>query len=272
MAGEPIEGVDVKLGKKSSGGCNAVVKTGEGGTFRFTDLPSGMYELTVPASLPNRSDVGGEGTISGNVLRGGDGEGGGKRIFRLSNVRANSTDVKAGIPIKPLLAASPLTAPPPLQRMKTSEHSGRPGLRAHRLGSTTTPAASASASSPMRIGIFNFTAAPGRYKLTIAGLPPQSSPSAPTVIAGGNVRRGSDGGMILFDRRGNTVAAAKAGDVQQGINSKENNKEPIGNFGVAWGLVRAWVLVPAWNLVPAWVLVATMGGAMGLVVPWVAPA
>jgi len=93
MAGEPIEGVDVKLGKKS-GGSIAVVKTGEGGTFRFTDLPSGMYELTVPASLPNRVSVGGEGTISGMCSAEATAKAAGSEFFASSNVRANSTDVK----------------------------------------------------------------------------------------------------------------------------------------------------------------------------------
>jgi len=157
--------------------------------------------------------------------------------------------------------------------MNTSEHSGRPGLRAHRLGSTTTPAASASASSPMRMDFSTSQADPRQIQTD------DRRPASPIVTVA-HRRHGRWERQARQRWRHDslrpagkyTVAAAKAGDVQQGINSKVNNKEPIGNFGVAWGLVRAWVLVPAWNLVPAWVLVATMGGAMGLVVPWVAPA
>src|SRR6185503_12019343 len=46
IAGEPIPGIDVKLGK-SGGGKAIVVKTDEEGKFSFDNLAEGTYTLTI---------------------------------------------------------------------------------------------------------------------------------------------------------------------------------------------------------------------------------
>lgn len=58
-------------------------------------------------------------------------------------------------------------------------------------------------------GAFHFDKLPaGKYKLTLPGLPPQSLTVGVDGIAGGKVMKGSDGGMSIFDRWGNSLAVS----------------------------------------------------------------
>ncbi|MDP1939038.1 MAG: carboxypeptidase-like regulatory domain-containing protein, partial [Gallionella sp.] len=64
--GEPIAGVDVKLGK-NPGGSIAVVRTGKDGSFEFKKLPQGNYTLTISGQPSQSLTVGSGGGISGKV-------------------------------------------------------------------------------------------------------------------------------------------------------------------------------------------------------------
>lgn len=60
MAGAPLKGVDVKLGKNPGGGAAARTTTDANGAFTFADLPAGSYWLTF--ELPKtRNEASGPG-------------------------------------------------------------------------------------------------------------------------------------------------------------------------------------------------------------------
>lgn len=72
VVGEPIPGVDVKLGKDPGGGIVASAPTGVDGAYQFTGLPAGKYKLTFPG-LPAKSiTIGTDGKTGGKVLRDGN--------------------------------------------------------------------------------------------------------------------------------------------------------------------------------------------------------
>ncbi|MCF8470332.1 MAG: carboxypeptidase regulatory-like domain-containing protein [Parvibaculum sp.] len=73
LAGEPIPGVDVNLGK-NPGGIVASAPTDKDGAFHFTRLPAGEYTLTLPDGQPAIPiGIGPDGTFDGTVRRSGDG-------------------------------------------------------------------------------------------------------------------------------------------------------------------------------------------------------
>lgn len=72
VVGDPIPGVDVKLGKDPGGGIVASAPTGVDGAYQFTGLPAGKYKLILPG-LPAKSiTVGADGKTRGKVLRDGN--------------------------------------------------------------------------------------------------------------------------------------------------------------------------------------------------------
>ena len=81
-------------------------------------------------------------------------------------------------------------------------------------------------------GAFHFANLPaGKYKLTLPGQSARSVRVDADGIAGGNVMRGSDGRMSIFDRWGNLVAAPKAGEEKSGIDGQKSDDNPVGKFG-----------------------------------------
>lgn len=73
LAGDPIPGVDVKLGKNPGGSIVASSKTDNQGNFHFDKLPAGNYELTLPGLPAQSLTVGADGIAGGKVMRGPDG-------------------------------------------------------------------------------------------------------------------------------------------------------------------------------------------------------
>lgn len=72
LAGDPIPGVDVKLGK-NPGGIVASSRTDSQGNFHFDNLPAGNYELILPGLPSQLLAVGTDGIAGGKVMRGPDG-------------------------------------------------------------------------------------------------------------------------------------------------------------------------------------------------------
>ena len=112
LAGDPIPGVDVKLGKNPGGSIVASSQTDSQGNFHFDKLPAGNYTLKLPG-LPDQSfTVGAEGSISAVLSKEPDGTASisvnepsgladhGTRLIRITNVRANANQLgKANQPI-----------------------------------------------------------------------------------------------------------------------------------------------------------------------------
>ena len=102
LAGEPIPGIDVKLGKNPGGGSIINAPTGADGAYQFKGLAAGEYDLSVGEQRVQTITVGDKGSISGVLSRepGGtasisvNGPTGiadhGTRIIRITNVRANA--------------------------------------------------------------------------------------------------------------------------------------------------------------------------------------
>ena len=51
VMGAPLKGIDVKLGKNPGGGCAARTTTGATGTYTFSNVPNGNYDIYV--DVPN---------------------------------------------------------------------------------------------------------------------------------------------------------------------------------------------------------------------------
>jgi hypothetical protein len=111
MAGEPIPGVDVNLGKNPGGGI-ITTPTGADRTYQFKGLVAGSYDLIVGGQRVQTLTVGNQGSISGVLSREPDGTASitfngpvgipdhGTRIIRITNVRANANQLaKANQPI-----------------------------------------------------------------------------------------------------------------------------------------------------------------------------
>ena len=73
LAGEPIPGVDVKLGK-DPGGIVASSKTDNRGNFHFDKLPAGNYQLKLDGLPDQLLTVGADGIAGGTVMKGSDGK------------------------------------------------------------------------------------------------------------------------------------------------------------------------------------------------------
>ena len=73
----PIPGVDIIVRSKP-GGIAIQVKTGADGTYKFTRLAPGTYDLLIPGQPVKSVAVGTDGTLGGKLMRNPDGT---KSIF-----------------------------------------------------------------------------------------------------------------------------------------------------------------------------------------------
>jgi len=74
LAGAPLKGVDIKLGKNPGGGCaarTAEVKSSDNGSFSVSGLNPGKYDVCVANGPPHRFNVGSDGQLSGAILKDG---------------------------------------------------------------------------------------------------------------------------------------------------------------------------------------------------------
>ena len=69
---EVIPGVDIIVRKKP-GGIAIQVKTGADGTYKFTRLAPGTYDLSTAGQPPQLVIVGPDGTLGGKLMKGTDG-------------------------------------------------------------------------------------------------------------------------------------------------------------------------------------------------------
>jgi len=108
MASE-IPGIDIIVQKKP-GGSAIQVKTGADGTYKFTRLAPGNYDLSVAGQHVQTIIVGANRSVSGTLSRETDGNtllsisglaDHGTRIIRITNVRANASPIPASPPPTP---------------------------------------------------------------------------------------------------------------------------------------------------------------------------
>ena len=82
-----IPGVDVIVRKKP-GGIAIQVKTGADGTYKFTRLAPGTYDLATAGQPPQLVIVGPDGTLGGKLMKGTDG------VVKLSCATGNHIKAK----------------------------------------------------------------------------------------------------------------------------------------------------------------------------------
>ena len=82
-----IPGVDVIVRKKP-GGIAIQVKTGADGTYKFTGLAPGTYDLATAGQPPQLVIVGPDGTLGGKLMKGTDG------VVKLSCATGNHIKAK----------------------------------------------------------------------------------------------------------------------------------------------------------------------------------
>ena len=88
MAGSnPIPGVDIIV-RKRPGGIAIQVKTGADGTYKFTGLAPGTYDLATAGQPPQLVIVGSDGTLGGELMKGTDG------VVKLSCATGNHIKAK----------------------------------------------------------------------------------------------------------------------------------------------------------------------------------
>ena len=84
---EVIPGVDIIVRKKP-GGIAIQVKTGADGTYKFTRLAPGTYDLSTAGQPPQLVIVGPDGTLGGKLMKGTDG------VVKLSCATGNHIKAK----------------------------------------------------------------------------------------------------------------------------------------------------------------------------------
>ena len=87
IAADPIPGVDVIVRKKP-GGIAIQVKTGADGTYKFTGLAPGTYDLIIPGQPVKLVTVSTDGTLGGKLMKGTDG------VVKLSCATGNHIKAK----------------------------------------------------------------------------------------------------------------------------------------------------------------------------------
>ena len=84
---EEIPGIDIIVQKKP-GGSAIQVKSGADGTYKFTRLAPGTYDLSTAGQPPQLVIVGSDGTLGGKLMKGTDG------VVKLSCATGNHIKAK----------------------------------------------------------------------------------------------------------------------------------------------------------------------------------
>lgn len=243
----PIPGVDIIV-KKNPGGIAVSAPTGADGAYQFKGLAPGNYDLSVAGQRVQTITVDNKGSIGGVLSEEPDGTASISvngpsglanhtiRVIRITNVRANANQLgKANQPIITKDVDNLTT------QAKTSSTDGvgeLPGKTAKPLQGTPVglegdPGSVKVSTTTGADGTFHFDKLPpGKYKLTLPGLPSQSITVGADGIAGGKVMRGPDDSMSIFDRWGNRSTAKEQDDV---ITVKGKTAEKPGSFGSGIG-------------------------------------
>ncbi len=205
---EIIPGVDIIVQKKP-GGSAIQVKTGADGTYRFTGLAPGTYDLLIPGQPVKSVTVGTDGTLGGKLM--------------------HSTGSKAAKKGGANLPGKTIQAPPASMLTSLSPIAGAklPGktIQAAPIGPVGPPEANNPIpgvdiivrKSPGGIaiqvktgadGTYKFTRlAPGTYDLSTAGQPPQLVIVGSDGTLGGKLMKNPDGVVALSCATGNHIKA-----------------------------------------------------------------
>ena len=207
---EVIPGVDIIVQKKP-GGIAIQVKTGADGTYKFTGLAPGTYDLIIPGQPVKLVTVSTDGTLGGVLSREPDG----KVSLSISGQAGSASPVGSAVNVQIFLNTNitsritpPGTAPNPTSPGQLPGIAGTP-IQGTPVGLEHDPEGIKASAKTDGNGAFQFTnLRPGKYKVTLPdGQPGRSISVDASGTFAGTVKRGSDGTASIFDRWGTHIKA-----------------------------------------------------------------
>jgi len=181
---EIIPGIDIIVQKKP-GGIAIQVKTGADGTYKFTGLAPGTYDLIIPGQPVKSVTVSTDGTLGGKLMHPT-----GSKAAKKGGANLPGKTIQA----PPIGPAGPPEAINPIPGVDIIVRK-RPGGIAIQVKTGAD-------------GTYKFTGlAPGTYDLSTAGQPPQLVIVGPDGTLGGKLMKGTNGVVKLSCATGNHIKA-----------------------------------------------------------------
>ena len=204
----PIPGVDIIV-RKSPGGIAIQVKTGADGTYKFTGLAPGTYDLIIPGQPVKSVTVGTDGTLGGKLMHPTGSKAAKKGGANLPGKTIQAPPASLLTSLRPIAGANlpgkTIQAPPIGPVGPPESNNPIPGVD---IIVRSKPGGIAIQVKTGADGTYKFTRlAPGTYDLATAGQPPQLVIVGPDGTLGGKLMKGTDGVVKLSCATGNHIKA-----------------------------------------------------------------
>ena len=209
MAGNnPIPGVDIIVRSKP-GGIAIQVKTGADGTYKFTGLAPGTYDLIIPGQPVKLVTVSTDGTLGGKLMHPTGSEAAKKGGANLPGKTIQAPPASLLTSLRPIAGANlpgkTIQAPPIGPVGPPESINPIPGVD---IIVRSKPGGIAIQVKTGADGTYKFTGlAPGTYDLATAGQPPQLVIVGSDGTLGGKLMKGTDGVVKLSCATGNHIKA-----------------------------------------------------------------
>ena len=204
----PIPGVDIIVRSKP-GGIAIQVKTGADGTYKFTGLAPGTYDLIIPGQPVKSVTVGTDGTLGGKLMHPTGSKAAKKGGANLPGKTIQAPPASLLTSLRPIAGANlpgkTIQAPPIGPVGPPESINPIPGVD---IIVRSRPGGIAIQVKTGADGTYKFTRlAPGTYDLSTAGQPPQLVIVGPDGTLGGKLMKGTDGVVKLSCATGNHIKA-----------------------------------------------------------------